>query len=38
MGVGLGARGGQARVRRVDAWEMRTIWPEAARAIPEARS
>ena len=37
-GVELGARGGQARVRRIDAWEMRTIWPEAKRAIPEARS
>jgi len=36
LGVGLAARGGRARVRRVNAWEMQTIWAEAARAIPEA--
>jgi beta-fructofuranosidase len=34
-GVGLWARGGRARARRVDAWAMRTIWTEAARTIPE---
>jgi len=36
LGIGLTARGGSARVRRADAWEMQTIWPDAARAIPEA--
>jgi len=36
VGVALGASGGSPRVRRVDAWEMRTIWSQAARAIPEA--
>jgi beta-fructofuranosidase len=36
-GVSLGVRGGRVRAGRVDAWEMRTIWPEAARAIPEVR-
>jgi beta-fructofuranosidase len=34
VGVSLGATGGSARVRRLDAWEMRTIWPDATRAIP----
>ena len=36
VGVTLGARGGRARVRGLDAWEMRTIWSDAARAIPKA--
>ena len=36
--LGLGVRGGSAGVRRADAWEMQMIWPDAARAIPEARS
>ena len=35
LGVSLGATGGTARVGRLDAWEMRTIWPDAARVIPE---
>lgn len=34
-GVELGARGGTARVRRLDAWEMRPIWEEPRPAIPE---
>ena len=38
VGVGLGARGGRAQVRSVNAWEMQTCWPEAPRSIPEARS
>jgi beta-fructofuranosidase len=37
-GVGLWARGGRARVQRVDAWEMPSIWNEAVRVIPEMRS
>jgi len=37
-GVGLAARGGCARVRSVNAWEMQTCWPKAARSIPDARS
>jgi beta-fructofuranosidase len=36
LGIALGARGGRAPVRRVDAWDMRTIWSEAARAIPDS--
>jgi beta-fructofuranosidase len=36
LGVGIFARGGRAEVQRVDIWEMQSIWPEAARAIPEA--
>ncbi len=36
IAVWLGVRGGPARIRRIDAWVMQTIWPEAARAIPEA--
>jgi beta-fructofuranosidase len=27
LGVGLGARNGQARVQRMDIWEMQPIWP-----------
>jgi beta-fructofuranosidase len=36
VGVRLGAKGGSVRASRVDAWEMRTIWPDTERAIPEA--
>ena len=38
LGVGVAARGGQAWVRRLDVWEMATIWPDPARTIPEATS
>ena len=37
-GIALGARGGRARARCVDAWEMRSIWPEVRPAVPEAGS
>jgi beta-fructofuranosidase len=36
VGVGLGVRGGPARVRRIDVWEMQSVWTEAARALPES--
>ena len=38
VGVGLGVRGGHARVQIVNAWEIRTIWPVASRSIPEVRA
>jgi beta-fructofuranosidase len=36
QGVGLGSQSDRSRVWRLDVWEMRAIWPEAARSIPEA--
>ena len=36
--VSLWARNGRARARRVDAWEMGTIWTEEARTIPHVGS
>ncbi|MCC7372423.1 MAG: glycoside hydrolase family 32 protein [Chloroflexi bacterium] len=35
VGVCLGARGGAARIRDVDVWEMQPIWGPGERRIPE---
>lgn len=34
VGVGVGARGGTARVRDVNAWTMQPIWTDPARSLP----